>query len=109
MGDMLDPQTMKLVQSIEKFMENPPRDMPESLSGQLKELGNGLRGYDSQGEEKSPVQIEAEKVTGVTQGTGNHYREVWVKGGDQPSPGQREFDQHMEAARQAFSEQTADN
>jgi len=103
MGKMLDPHTSKLVQAIEEFMENPPRDMPEELVGQLKELGTGLRGYDGAGEE-SPGMREA---ASVTNGTGESYK-VAATGDDRPSPGQREFDAAMETARQAFSEQTAD-
>ncbi len=104
MGQMLDPKTIKLVQAIENFMENPPRDMPEELSGQLKELGMGLRGYDDSGEDQSPGMREAMKATN---GTGESYK-VAATGDDLPSPGQREFDGAMEKARQSLNDQTAD-
>ena len=102
MGQMLNPETMKLVQAIEAFMENPPRDMPDGLSEQLNELGQGLRGYDNQGE-MSPGQKEAMKATN---GTGESYK-VAATGRDLPSPGQREFDSAMEKAREAFNQQQA--
>lgn len=104
MGQMLSAETAKLAQAIEQFMENPPRDMPDGLSDQLKELGQGLRGYDGAGEE-SPGTREAMKAT---TGTGESYK-VAATGNDQPSPGQREFDSAMEKARDAFTQQGTDN
>lgn len=104
MPELPDPHTAKLVQAIESYMENPPRDMPEGLSDQLTSLGRSLRGYGVP-EEYTPGQREAMKATN---GTGESYQ-VAGTGDDQPSPGQVEFDKHMEAARQAFHSQNPDS
>lgn len=100
MPEILDPQTAKLAQAIEAYMENPPRDMPEGLVEQLTELGRGLRGYGGEAE-YTPGQKEAMKAT---DGTGESFA-VAGTGNDQPSPGQVEFDKHMEKAREAFHQQ----
>ena len=104
MAELLDPQTSKLAQAIESYMENPPQDMPDGLSEQLTELGKGLRGYGNDGE-YTPGQKEAMKAT---DGTGESFA-VAATGDDQPSPGQVEFDQHMEKARQAFHDQNPES
>lgn len=99
MANLLDPKTMKLVQAIDEFMENPPRDLPEGLPEQLKELGTGLRGYGDS-DDLSPGQKEAAKVTGES------YEKVATS---DRSPGQREFDRAMEAAKEVFAGAAADN
>lgn len=111
MGTMLDPKTMKLVQAIEQFMENPPRDLPQGLPEQLTELGKGLRGYETGGEELSPGQREAVKAgmePPKTEGTGESYKKVALAE-EEKSPGQREFENAMNAARDAFNAQSAGN
>ena len=85
-------------------MENPPRDMPDGLVEQLTELGKGLRGYGGEAE-YTPGQKEAMKATN---GTGEPYQ-VAATGDDQPSPGQVEFDQAMEKAREAFHQQNPES
>jgi hypothetical protein len=104
MAQLIDPQTSKLVQAIEQFMENPPQDLPQGLPEQLKELGTSLRGYGGEGDE-SPGMKEAMKATN---GTGESYKLAGT-GKDVPSPGQREFDKHMEAAREAFHAQNPES
>jgi hypothetical protein len=101
MPEALDPHTLELVQAIEKFMENPPRNLPEGVADSLKSVGQSLRGYGA-GEEQSPGMKEAMQAT---DGTGESYK-VAGTGKDLPSPGQREFDAAMEAARQAFAQGT---
>lgn len=100
MPEPLDPHTLALVQAIEKFMENPPQDLPEGVSDQLTSLGLSLRGYGA-GEDQSPGMKEAAQAT---DGTGESYKVPTGK--DRPSPGQQEFDQAMEAARAAFTQGT---
>lgn len=101
MPEALDPHTLALVQAIEKFMENPPRDMPDGLGDQLKSVGQTLRGYGV-GDDISPGMKDAAQAT---DGTGESYK-VAATGKDVPSPGQQEFDAAMEAARQAFAQGT---
>lgn len=98
MPEALEPHTLELVQAIEKFMENPPRNLPDGAVEQLTSLGQSLRGYGA-GEEASPGMKEAGKAT---DGTGESY--TVPTGKDMPSPGQQEFDQAMEVARQAFAQ-----
>jgi hypothetical protein len=98
MPNLPDPATGKFLAALNDFMENPPRDLPETAVGQLKEVATALKGYDTA--EISPGQKQALEAGGTTEGTGNHYSKAAL-GEDKPSPGQMEFEKAVAQMREA--------
>jgi hypothetical protein len=98
MPNLPDPATGKFLAALNDFMENPPRDLPESATGQLKEVAMALKGYDSP--QMSPGEKQALEAGGITEATGNHYSKAAL-GEDKPSPGQMEFEKAVEQMREA--------
>lgn len=104
MSNLPSPEAKNLLDAIDSFMENPPRDLPDGVADQLSHSASGLRGYGPSGED-SPGMKEA---LSFTDGTGESYSKA-ATGKDRPSPGQLEhkkvmsektgFDGAMEAAR----------
>jgi hypothetical protein len=79
-------------------MENPPRTLPDGVVDSLKTVSDSLKGYNQANQ--SPGEREVAQLTGATDGTGVPYTKAAMRE-DQPSPGQREFEKAMEAAKAA--------
>jgi hypothetical protein len=79
-------------------MENPPRNLPDGVTKSLKTVSDSLKGYDQAAQ--SPGEREVAELTGATDGTGVPYAQA-ARREDQPSPGQKEFEKAMEAAKAA--------
>lgn len=97
MPELPSPHVAEFLNALDKFMENPPRDLPDGFADNAKSLGQQLRGYGD-GSELSPGQKEA--AAAFTNGTGEHYSKAAL-GPDQPSPGQREFEAAVEKVRES--------
>ncbi len=82
--------TVRLLNAIEEFTKNPPRDLPDGAIDTLQDLGTSLNGYVG-APEASPGAKEAMKVAAGTDGTGEAFPKAAV-GVDGPSPGQREYE-----------------
>ena len=93
-----DPNTGKFLAALNSFMENPPRDLPDGVTDALKGVIDSLKGYDQAAQ--SPGEREVAQLTGATDGTGVAYPQA-ARHEDKPSPGQREFEKAMEAAKAA--------
>lgn len=100
MPNLPDPATGKFLAALNDFMENPPRDLPDTAVGQLKEVATALKGHTVG--EVSPGQKQALEAGGITEATGNHYSKAAL-GEDKPSPGQQEFEKAVEQMREAAS------
>lgn len=89
-----DPATGRFLAELNRFMENPPRNLPDGAADQIKSLGSALKGY-GQAEmspgEKAAQQAAALGKQGITDGTGQPYS-MAAKNEDRPSPGQREYE-----------------
>lgn len=104
MPSLPDPSTAKFLNALNDFMENPPRDLPDGATDQLKSVAESLRGYASP--DASPGERAALQANGVTDGTGNHYSKA-ATGIDKPSPGQLEFQKALEQMNQAAAAMAA--
>ncbi len=95
------PEVRKFLTSLEAFLQNPPRDLPDGVVDNLTELRGTLKGYGS--EEQSPGEREAVKAAGKeAEGSdlGESFRTA-TRGPDQPTPGQREVLKAQEAMNEA--------
>jgi hypothetical protein len=90
-----DPHTAKFLAALNEFVEKSPNRLSDEVTASLKSVGQELQGYAQQSQ--SPGQKEAAKH--VTDGTGEHYSKAAL-GPDQPSPGQREYDQAIQTMRE---------
>lgn len=90
-----DPATGRFLSELNRFMENPPRNLPEGAAEQIKTLGAALKGYGAESAlspgEKAAKAAAALGQQGVTDGTGQPYT-MAAKNEDRPSPGQREYE-----------------
>ena len=83
-----DQSTARLLNALQAFSENPPRDLPDGVVESIKDLSTNLAGYNGP-DTASPGQREAAKVAG-TDGTGEHFSKA-ARGVDGPSPGQIQY------------------
>lgn len=90
-----DPATGRFLTELNRFMENPPRNLPDGAADQIKSLGAALKGYGGDTNlspgEKAAQAAKALGQQGITDGTGQPYS-VAAKNEDMPSPGQREYE-----------------
>jgi hypothetical protein len=91
-----DPKTAKFLNALNEFVETSPNQLSDEVKASLLSVGQSLQGYTQT--EQSPGEKEA--APHFTDGTGEHYSKA-ATGLDQPSPGQREFDNAMEQAKEA--------
>lgn len=96
MPPLPSPETREFLNALEGFLENPPRDLPEGAMDTMNQLHSSLKGYTGPGE-LSPGEQEAMKAgKGVEKLQGSDIAVPYDKaalGADQPSPGQKEFQQ----------------
>ncbi len=98
MPDLPTPEVKALLEAIDTFGENPPRDLPEGTIEQLKGVGQQLRGYSGVTELDSPGEKEAKQF--ASSDSAVPYPKA-ATGPDQPSPGQRELAKIAEIAQSA--------
>lgn len=100
MPDLPSPEVKALIEAIDTFGGANPRDLPDGLLDELKNVGQKLRGYG--GEE---IHSPGERDAVAKQGQGSDVAVEFSKaatGHDQASPGQREFaDKARELAEMA--------
>lgn len=94
-----DVATGKFLNALNEFMENPPRNLPDGAVDSLKAISNSLKGYNDAS--VSPGEQEVAKASGITDGTGVPYSQAALDQ-DAPSPGQREYQNAIEKAKDVF-------
>lgn len=94
-----DVTTGKFLNALNEFMENPPRNLPDGTADSLKAISDSLKGYNETS--VSPGEREVAKASGITDGTGVPYSQAALNQ-DAPSPGQREYQNVIEKAKDVF-------
>lgn len=89
------PDLRKFLDSLEGFLQNPPRDLPEGAVQTMTDLRGTLKGYTA-AEEPSPGEKELVKAAGSDEPVPYTHA---AKGEDGPSPGQQEYAKVQEAAQ----------
>lgn len=98
MPDLPSPEVKALIEAIDTFGEQRPRDLPDGVDEKVKALGQELRGYTG-GEVLSPGEKEAKlkEVPGSDEAVPHPKAAI---GPDGPSPGQREYEEAAQKAQE---------
>lgn len=101
MPPLPSPELRSFLNSLEGFMQQMPRDLPDGTGDTIKELHQSLKGYTGT-EDASPGEKEAQKVKGSDVAV--PYGQA-ATGPDPPSPGQREHADTLRGIADALSSQ----
>lgn len=91
MPELPSPEVKALIEAIDTFGGSNPRDLPDGLLDELKNVGQKLRGYGGD-EIYSPGERDVASKQGASSDVAVDISKA-ATGHDSPSPGQREFAQ----------------
>lgn len=80
----MDSRTLRLLQAVEGFLDDPPKGTPASVTDGLQTLSDGLRS----GGEQGPPTPGQETVKSIV-GSNAYERANEIDASQQPTPGQR--------------------